>query len=59
MIAAFVVRTINPYGKGHDVLFYIEYFPEWSFYELIPFVILGLLGVSLKLNFTNLKKKKN
>ena len=48
MAAAFVVRTVSPYGKGHDVLFFIEYKPEWYFFELIPFIVIGMLGVSDK-----------
>ena len=47
LIAAFIVRTINPYGNEHSVLFYVEYNKPWIFYELIPFTILGILGVSL------------
>jgi H+/Cl- antiporter ClcA len=47
LIAAFIVRTINPYGNEHSVLFYVEYNKPWIFYELIPFTVLGILGVSL------------
>ena len=46
MCAAFVLRTVNPYGKGHDVLFFIDYKPEWYFFELVPFILLGALGVN-------------
>ena len=46
LIAAFIVRTINPYGNEHSVLFYVEYNKPWIFYELIPFTALGILGVS-------------
>lgn len=59
MVAAFIVRIVNPYGKGHDVLFFIEYQADWLFFELIPFIILGLLGVryqkfeSFLINFIN------
>ena len=45
LIAAFIVRTINPYGNEHSVLFYVEYNKPWIFYELIPFTALGILGV--------------
>lgn len=45
LIAAFIVRTINPYGNEHSVLFFVEYNKPWIFYELIPFTILGVLGV--------------
>ncbi|XP_046649586.1 H(+)/Cl(-) exchange transporter 4-like [Daphnia pulicaria] len=44
LIAAFIVRTINPYGNEHSVLFYVEYNKPWIFYELIPFTVLGILG---------------
>lgn len=44
LVAAFIVRTINPYGNEHSVLFYVEYSKPWIFFELIPFTILGILG---------------
>lgn len=44
LVAAFIVRTINPYGNEHSVLFYVEYNKPWIFFELIPFTILGILG---------------
>lgn len=46
LIAAFVLRSINPFGNEHSVLFYVEYNKPWIFFELIPFVILGIIGVS-------------
>ena len=45
MIGAFVVRLINPYGNGHDVQFSIDYKAPWSSFELIPFILLGIMGV--------------
>jgi len=44
MIGAFTVRSINPYGNGHDVQFSIDYRAPWSSFELIPFILLGILG---------------
>lgn len=46
LIAAFVLRSINPFGNEHSVLFYVEYNKPWIFFELIPFVMLGIIGVS-------------
>lgn len=46
MIGAFTVRSINPYGNGHDVQFSIDYNAPWSSFEIIPFILLGILGVS-------------
>jgi chloride channel 3/4/5 len=51
MIGAFVVRLINPYGNGHDVQFSIDYKAPWSSFELIPFIMLGILGVNHYLFF--------
>jgi len=44
LIAAFVVRSIDPYGNEHSVLFYVEYNKPWMFVELIPFLFLGAVG---------------
>lgn len=44
LIAAFVLRSINPFGNEHSVLFYVEYNKPWIFFELIPFVGLGVIG---------------
>uniref|UniRef100_T1IZ96 Chloride channel protein n=1 Tax=Strigamia maritima TaxID=126957 RepID=T1IZ96_STRMM len=44
LVAAFVLRSINPFGNEHSVLFYVEYNTPWIFFELVPFVLLGILG---------------
>ncbi|XP_065220056.1 H(+)/Cl(-) exchange transporter 5 isoform X1 [Planococcus citri] len=44
LVAAFVVRSINPFGNEHSVLFYVEYSKPWNFFELIPFIGLGIIG---------------
>ncbi|XP_047523768.1 H(+)/Cl(-) exchange transporter 5 isoform X5 [Pieris napi] len=44
LIAAFILRSINPFGNEHLVLFYVEYNKPWKFFELIPFVGLGIIG---------------
>lgn len=46
LVAAFVLQSINPFGNEHSVLFYVEYNKPWIFFELIPFIGLGILGVS-------------
>lgn len=45
MTGAFILKTVNPYGEG-AVLFYLDYVPEWYFFELVPFILLGILGVN-------------
>ena len=47
MVGALVVRSINPYGNGHDIQFSIDYSVPWASFELIPFILLGILGVQL------------
>ncbi|XP_060519673.1 H(+)/Cl(-) exchange transporter 5 isoform X2 [Cylas formicarius] len=44
LIAAFVLRSINPFGNEHSVLFFVEYNKPWIFFELIPFIGLGIIG---------------
>jgi len=46
LVAAFVLRSINPFGNNHLVMFYITYKRGWYFIELIPFMLLGVFGVS-------------
>lgn len=54
LIAAFILRSINPFGNEHTVLFFVEYHKPWIFFELVPFVALGIMGVCLNLNSGNL-----
>ncbi|KAL1427145.1 hypothetical protein MTO96_017655 [Rhipicephalus appendiculatus] len=44
LVAASVLRSINPFGNDHLVMFYVEYDLPWLFFELLPFVLLGILG---------------
>ncbi|XP_021378244.1 H(+)/Cl(-) exchange transporter 3-like isoform X7 [Mizuhopecten yessoensis] len=44
LAAAFVLRSINPFGNDHLVMFYVEYNEPWYLQELIPFIFLGALG---------------
>ncbi|XP_073840234.1 chloride channel protein 3 [Musca autumnalis] len=44
LIAAFVLRSLTPFGNEHSVLFFVEYNQPWIFFELIPFVFLGIMG---------------
>ncbi|KAJ8667957.1 hypothetical protein QAD02_009620 [Eretmocerus hayati] len=44
LVAAFVLGSINPFGNKHSVLFFVEYNKPWIFFELIPFIFLGIIG---------------
>ena len=47
LAAAFVLRSFNPFGNDHLVMFYIEYHNPWYLIELIPFILLGVFGVGV------------
>lgn len=49
LIASFILRLINPFGNEHSVLFFVEYNKPWIFFELVPFVCLGIMGVIINL----------
>ncbi|KAG1802616.1 chloride channel [Suillus plorans] len=44
MIAAVTLRFLNPFGTGKVVLFQVTYDKDWHAYELIFFILLGVLG---------------
>ncbi|XP_035223469.1 H(+)/Cl(-) exchange transporter 5-like isoform X2 [Stegodyphus dumicola] len=44
LVAAFVLRSIDPFGTDHVVKFYMNSTREWILIELVPFVVLGMLG---------------
>ncbi|XP_077084076.1 H(+)/Cl(-) exchange transporter 5 [Siphateles boraxobius] len=44
LVAAFTLRSINPFGNSRLVLFYVEFHTPWHFLELIPFIFLGIFG---------------
>ncbi|XP_078450713.1 H(+)/Cl(-) exchange transporter 4-like isoform X1 [Lampetra fluviatilis] len=44
LVAAFVLRALNPFGSSHLVLFYVQYRRPWHLPELLPFVALGVFG---------------
>ncbi|KAK3099995.1 hypothetical protein FSP39_013201, partial [Pinctada imbricata] len=64
LMAAFILRSINPFGNDHLVMFYVEYNEPWYIQELIPFIIIGALGgiygsFFIKANIAWCKFRKN
>jgi len=60
LAAAFVLRSFNPFGNDHLVMFYIEYHNPWYLVELAPFILLGVFGVCIfycSLSLFNLHRK--
>ena len=44
LTAAFILRSINPFGNSHLVMFYVTYNRPWFLFELLPFILLGVFG---------------
>lgn len=44
LVAAFVLRSINPFSNEHMVMFYVDYTRPWILFELLPFATLGAFG---------------
>uniref|UniRef100_A0A3P9IL37 Chloride channel protein n=2 Tax=Oryzias latipes TaxID=8090 RepID=A0A3P9IL37_ORYLA len=44
LVAAFTLRSINPFGNSRLVLFYVEFHAPWHLVELAPFILLGIFG---------------
>ncbi|XP_038056734.1 H(+)/Cl(-) exchange transporter 4-like isoform X1 [Patiria miniata] len=57
MIAAFVLQAINPFGNDHAVKFYVEYNTPWYFFEIVPFILLGIFGGLYGVVFNRLNLK--
>lgn len=66
LVAAFVLRQINPFGTEKLVMFYVDYTRPWILIELIPFVMLGVFGgvigtifIKFNLRWCKLRKYSN
>ena len=42
--AALSLKFLNPYGTNKIVIFEVRYLTDWRFFEMIAFVLLGILG---------------
>ncbi|KAH0565595.1 hypothetical protein GP486_001010 [Trichoglossum hirsutum] len=42
--AALSLKFLNPYGTNKIVLFEVRYVGDWRFFEMIAFILLGILG---------------
>ncbi|XP_041067284.1 H(+)/Cl(-) exchange transporter 4 isoform X2 [Carcharodon carcharias] len=64
LVAAFTLRSINPFGNSRLVLFYVEYHTPWYMAELVPFILLGVFGglwgtLFIRGNIAWCRKRKN
>ncbi len=46
MTAAVVLQACDPFRSGKLVLYQVQYSSGWHAFELMPFALLGILGVS-------------
>lgn len=45
--SALSLKFLNPYGTGKIVLFEVRYITDWQVFEILTFVLLGVLGGTL------------
>lgn len=46
-MAALSLKFLNPYGTGKIVIFEVRYVTDWRFFEMVAFILLGMLGGAL------------
>ncbi|KAK7736895.1 hypothetical protein SLS63_003244 [Diaporthe eres] len=44
IIAALTLKFLNPYGTHKIVMFQVHYAVDWEYFELVSFVLVGVLG---------------
>ena len=64
LVAAFVLRSINPFGNEHLVMFYVGNSRPWILFELLPFLIIGAGGgiigaIFIKFNIKWCQRRKS
>jgi chloride channel 3/4/5 len=47
MTAAVTLQAFDPFRSGKLVLYQVTYSSGWHGFEMIPFALLGILGVSI------------
>lgn len=56
IVAALSLKFLNPYGTHKIVMFEIRYLEDWAYFELIGFIITGILGGALGALFIKASK---
>ncbi|KFY30956.1 hypothetical protein V493_01522 [Pseudogymnoascus sp. VKM F-4281 (FW-2241)] len=44
IIAALSLKFLNPHGTGKIVIFEVRYLTDWEWYEMIPYLAVGVVG---------------
>lgn len=63
MIAAVTLQALNPFHTGKIVLYQVTYSEAWHGFEIVPFILLGVIGgihgslfIKLNMFFAHLRK---
>ncbi len=56
MVSSVSLQLMNPFRTGKLVLYEVEFDRDWRNFELVPFILLGVLGVSIETDFLSDKK---
>ncbi|KEF59453.1 chloride channel 3 [Exophiala aquamarina CBS 119918] len=66
MVAAVTLQAINPFHTGKIVLYQVTYSEAWHSFEIVPFVLLGVIGgiygglfIKLNMLFARLRKSQH
>ena len=59
MVAAVTLQALNPFHTGKIVLYQVQYTTGWHSFEIVPFVLLGVLGGIFGGLFTHLNMLVN
>ena len=46
MVAVSVMQIMNPLRTGKLVMFSVPFSAEWHNFEVLPFIVIGIFGVS-------------
>ncbi|KAI9886494.1 MAG: hypothetical protein M1823_001674 [Watsoniomyces obsoletus] len=47
IVAALSLKFLDPYGTGKIVIFEVRYVTDWRFFEMVAFILLGVMGGAL------------
>ncbi|KAL8806766.1 MAG: hypothetical protein Q9182_001164 [Xanthomendoza sp. 2 TL-2023] len=47
IVASLSLKFLNPYGTGKIVIFEVRYLTDWRFFEMLVFILLGVLSGAL------------
>ncbi|KAL6717025.1 hypothetical protein ACLMJK_004939 [Lecanora helva] len=47
IVAALSLKFLNPYDTGKIVIFEVRYVTDWRFFEMVVFILLGVMGGAL------------